>query len=1156
MACYYFKKNEKSSRSEASSKVTRPSVAAIKSLVMQIAGQDSVYRKNLVLYLRSKDQSFARDMTAADLAKELLLPPDKGDSTSNMTTFMLFDGFDLLAPEEATQLLRALLAIESVKTRVAIASAENFFHDSLERVDKGLETISTIEIGDHNQEDISHFIDSEIKDSGVLNGDGLTRIVALLRAKLPEIAKGNFESARQIVERVSEAVKEELFEEDIERLIAEDALKNQQELIHQTVTEYNESLNNQEIEQLNELLLWTIYATEVMSTDEMRAALFMCTKRAPLQSLEDKIREKYYKLLEVRKGSELGFGLNGVEEFDLVCLTNSEIDPYFRGQKREKRESDAEASDDPTISMTITIKNVRLSKVQRFFWDLSEKVVIDKFNFANSLKDFREKMTITSNSAEANLTLTKRCFDLLFDEPKEETKILCRYAMENLMWHLINLRLEIDARTIELSERHEVLSNIISLLQSANSIEQHLQDRFLSNSCWVSEDGGKALQEWLHDSGATDGLNRKDLKWLDGATTGPPLQVLKPIATAIASHWLCNRKWSAQSCFIWIDSFLEATGYGDEPAQATQALQARPEDENVPQPDAPNADTEVVASNEAVVNGINEDIDATEKIANDDENEEEDAPAERSDPDRILRGLSWAATILEMPEEKTSLWYERLGSTYLEYELYAPAKDVYLQAKTLPKSSWRVSEGLAKAYAESDDAKMALQEMDIALTKLREMNELPDDDQAAFVEDLQEAAKWHAKLGESAEAIDKLKEALQLDPLNSRIRHRYLEQLLDAGLGPEAQSMLEEMKVQPAKDENLTQLEQMMLDVLSWESTNLLDDFMIVFSATKGYNTFQSILESLERLIARARGKGRTSDEVDLLLCYGVALQYRSSTAEALKHWEECCNKGLQARNVSRPSSAFSAARFVLSHHYSQAQASSGTFEDFDALSSSLNQLIEKAKSYPYFAEELNRSLANFHYLAGKQQMARDLLQKAMKDAFAILGDDDPSNDWWGYAYMFQILLFAGEKLDALSAMTLYGPKGRYTVDYEMSMTCDGCKNRFQSSESTWQCCFCDDIAFHRECLDKLQNGTLRRPVCSPNHDWLFVPSWEDEFKETGKGRVRMGGELVDGKRVGGQIVPVEEWLDTVRNKWSIGKPEMEAIAKEVVQAAGDVVDA
>ena len=126
------------------------------------------------------------------------------------------------------------------------------------------------------------------------------RIVSSIRQKLPEIANGNF-NVRQIIETVSEAVELDHSEDQIVKLINADTLQNKDTTIKKLVDDLNASLNSQEIEQLNELLMWTIYAFEYLSVDEMRAALLLRTKRTPLQNLEEKMTQKYCKLLKIER---------------------------------------------------------------------------------------------------------------------------------------------------------------------------------------------------------------------------------------------------------------------------------------------------------------------------------------------------------------------------------------------------------------------------------------------------------------------------------------------------------------------------------------------------------------------------------------------------------------------------------------------------------------------------------------------------------------------------------------------------------------------------------------------------------------------------------------------------------------------------------------
>jgi hypothetical protein len=74
-------------------------------------------------------------------------------------------------------------------------------------------------------------------------------------------------------------------------------------------------------------------------------------------------------------------------------------------------------------------------------------------------------------------------------------------------------------------------------------------------------------------------------------------------------------------------------------------------------------------------------------------------------------------------------------------------------------------------------------------------------------------------------------------------------------------------------------------------------------------------------------------------------------------------------------------------------------------------------------------------------------------------------------------------------------------------------------------------------CYQKLKQDKLERFMCRPDHRWVHVPRWSDrEAVSIGKGRVRVRGELVDGERVGGEVVDIAQWLDEIRERWGIQK--------------------
>ena len=1119
LAYYRFMKTEKPSREVAIKD-------ALKSIAVQLAKRNLVYRKNLHKHLESKDLSFLRDTSVQDLLKELVPPPNMRDNEEAYV--LLFDGLDQLSADDATQFFAAVLAMESAKLRILVSGTEEALHSCINSLGKSSDSIPIIRVVEHNEADIKRFIDSELKACKALQGEAreIRRIKDSIREKLPEIVEGNFNDVRQIIERVSEAVESENSVEDITSLISVDTLKDKDAATERLVNDLNESLNVQEIEQLNELLIWTIYAFEYMSVDEMRAALFLRTKRTPLQSLEDKVARKYSKLL-----------LIDTDNNNFFKMKSTYLEDFFRNSTREKQEIDTDGVNDPKISMTITIDHVKLSKVQRFFWDLSEKVVLDKFAFSNSLTSPGHTVTVRANKTEAHLALTKRCFDLLLDERVEETKILCDYALINLPKHLHFLRGEIANNLLESAERIKIVDDLVSLLQFADCIERNLNERFLQQGCWLDQEYElQAIQLWLCDSEAMDRLNRRGLSWLKQVHSAGTISALKDIATMIARHWLCLRTWSAELPFQWIDMYLNQLARDQVQAERAGEPGSGSGEEAPGQEDGDKNSLRGEPASEVIPIGA-----------------------------RILRASEWASSEGKIP--KDSLWYERLGNTYLYYEATDLAKEAFLSAKELPGCFWKVSERLAEAYAMSNQKDLAVQEMEVVFADLRSKEGLTLDEKVELVEGLNKTAKWQTELKNTTDAIHMFWEAIHLDERHYRSYYELLNVFVITEQKTEATKLLSDMGAHTLEDDSQTQLGSMLLDFSSWGFS--FDYFCTVFDAIFDKDLSQVILRTVQGALTSARDSKTTRNVVDLLLWQGVGLALygteENRLESALERWRECYTLGFQSAESENWLSALYAARHVFGYLYSQVRSGRSSTSDVESYQRELEQLADSPSS-AYAAQHLRLPLASFYRLLDKQDAGQKLLLNDMKSGIDLLSDADPENDYLGYQTMANVLMHTGDDLNALSAWSLYGPPERYkevdatTSDQaekpdaqeeaspleteapaKLGYTCDGgCNITMTYADSIWFCKVCDDFQFHDECLKKLRAGTLNRYACSPDHEWLRVPSWIDEYRATGKGRVRIGGELQDGKRVGGTIVPVEEWLDMIREKWGIEKPAPE----------------
>lgn len=1134
LACYRFLNNEKSR--DCITKLSQRSKSALKLMAWQIAQQNMTYAKNLSSHLETKDASFMRNLPVKDLAQELLFPTVV-DHKPNMAFFLILDGLDQLTIEEASELLGAVLTVGSPTIRSVITATEDAFRNTLRVVGKSLDLIPEVQIQEENEVDIKQYVEAELDGHKTLRGDapGIERIKELIRERLPAISKGNYNNAKEIITNIRDAIESEQPEAEIIELISPNTVGKKERMAERLLNDLSNSLNDQEVEQLQELLIWTIYAEQPMSIDRLKAALFLRTKRVPLQSLEDKLKEKYSKVLEIRLNDHIG---------NKAVYANADITDFLRKLKRVKVENGGKTANEPSISMTINVNNVKLSTVRRFFWDLSELVVLDKFAFTEAFGGLKARKVIGTNKAEGHLALTRRCLDILLDEPVEETKVLSRYALACLPRHLEILMEHVDNGVIELVEREDIISRLVNLLQSADCLEKHIDVEPFNFYHWrwlIDPPKIEIIYRWLCDSEARRGLNRKDRTWLTSKASGGKVSALMDIAVMTARRWLCDRRWEVhwlcECIWVFLDQSL-STDLHTEPAKELKSDKANEEG--------------------AEAKGTNETL------------EPRSAKEPASLQDRILQAAEWATKAANITE-RTSVWFERLGTTYLFYGQFRAAREALLTAKALPDCSWKTSESLANAYAAGNELKEAVQEMRITLAHLMEKEDLTAFERDNLAFSLRESAEWQARLGETSDAIEMLQKAISINSNNHQNRFKYLTHLqllrlfVDTGRGPEAMKFLDNMRTQIIGSSGLSQLESMLLEFSSGQGPSY--NFKMVCTVTWCDDLFPSFDDSIQNALAHARYREETFTEAALYLLRGMALACREDKGLldlALESWRKCCKLAFQYESFHMTCRAIPAAEYILNYHFSKARSQPAVKSTLETIGAELKTLAERIEGRQrYSGQNYRLSVGSFYVFTGMQKMAQKLLLNDMKSGIDLLCGDNSKNDQYRFPEIANILTHTGDDLNALSAWSLWGPEERYDENSDRARplnealpskkdrivpwtrTCDGrCGKKWTYLDNIWFCKVCSDIQFDDVCLEKLHNGALPRFVCSPDHEFLYVPSWMEEFRATGKGRVRSGGTLQDGKRVGGSIVPVIEWLNNVREKWGMERLPTKASTK------------
>ena len=624
------------------------------------------------------------------------------------------------------------------------------------------------------------------------------------------------------------------------------------------------------------------------------------------------------------------------------------------------------------------------------------------------------------------------------------------------------------------------------------------------------------------------------------------------------------------------------------------------------------------------------------------------------DLDAIYRAVNWVEEELKITA-KDALWFERLGDTFLAFEFLDEAQAAFLDSKSLPDAHWKAPISLGGIHSVRGEFEMALKETEAVMEDLRARHKsagVPGTSPVDLLRVLRLRAWCHFKSKPSnvESAVALYQEILEIDPDDYYSQWRLFRILIDANRLSDALQPLRAFTAQPAnKIGELDQLAKMLFHFFSDVSVDFLwsiETFDLLVLVTTNDPLSALILERLKKSIDMATKENNTSALEVLLLLQGIALfQHNLDSADqkdAIASWKKCCSLGFkrEADYGGDRRSLFTitqATKRITYYHYESARKGG---IDAQQNIAELQEFYGEAQKIYWTARPVVCALAAYYASSDSPEKTRNLLLDDMKTALDLLSDDDPDNDFQGYLWMAEVMVHAGDDLNALSAWSLLVPddvdehesndsddvteasddkrsagdsnssdedqddtqetdsdnekeqvendeesaneeaaddSSQKSLESTISSTpkttdpspangvvpelaipetnsvdsspkartgklnnyCDGgCGTEWAYTDDLYVCKICSDTQFDLGCLNKLRAGTLKKVVCSRQHEWLHLPPFSDEeYQKVGKGNVRTGGTLVDGARQGGDIVPIAVWLDAIRAQWGIPKP-------------------
>ncbi|KKP01684.1 hypothetical protein THAR02_06230 [Trichoderma harzianum] len=1112
----------------------RPGATAVKHIAFQLAEEDSGTAKSMAAFCDDKhSESYFRDSSCKDLWRELKI----GTPKPGTMHFIVIDGLDGLFeghPEAASHFLDIFETIQSQtstgsdgnRVRLIVSGkSDNFQRESLQ-------SAPNIEIEKYNGADITSYIYEELKKTNLLQGEEseTTRLRTKVHDRLLEEAKGNFLKVQTALEKIKDLIISDGSEAEMDTILDE-SNQDKRTISENVILELQQSLKPQSIEELNELLIWIVYGSVYFDAAELEAARFLRFGTVSLQKLEDKLK----------------------------------------GMDRPRISENA-----PKISLNLTISNGDITTVQNVLWSLFQKSMVEKFEFELISGPTRSAAReIQVNEYDAHLAIVKQSLRFLTSPPDERTKLLGTYIVRELHGHLERLNQAVGYDQILASDKKEIGDGLFAL--------------------FVSGDGDRIeiFRNWLKDPDAIGHLGRLDKDWLRTVNSSPRpnRELLTPMMKTVAEHWLLDNKWHAGTCFHALRLFLRLDTL-EEPSEdkstvpTTQAISE--ELEAVEKWCEETLSPKTLSSlwyerlGEAARYYYEPDW-AIVKFTKASECDDVSISCFKSlaeayyDNDELLSACSSMEKALDVVNAAETPDKDELKSIYLRLafwynHLQQPDRAIahYEKALEVDADNQEALSGILTTSIASG-AEQTIYDLILNMSKLSSkepgLNQLASTvlDQAldySYKAPLRTLV--HRCLSQQScmaallEAVDQAIEAARKKGMEIEL----LALLLLRGLA----SLLNDLQdSQPSSQavafwiDGYTTMDQLIRKADSEEDTWRYQTF------------YHSIVGHLSSYYFEQTRKLSDPSEYYLKL-EELRRGFRFPGIEGI-HAADLFTSAFHTLHGNRDAARETVKQYM---RISMDNLSDDTDENdywaayiqFKCLAASgddLNALTAWPLLEPIETDVVAKAL-NFE--AGPQQWLIDEMTKFVK-AKCPLGATQSDRVNAVKAELEARLAAASKEGDeseqtelrteiqkALAALaSVQVPEGSVTSDTSgevtvalleskdiaktFGYTCDGTcgETPLDFNNGLNVCKYCWDVGFCDECLPQLKANKLRKIVCSSSHKWLAIPKWNPRGNAAARdGIVQVGGELVDGVRVGGETVIVKEWLASLEEGVAIAE--------------------
>ncbi|KAJ5154944.1 Tetratricopeptide-like helical [Penicillium coprophilum] len=1063
-------------------------VKALKVLAWQIAGQDIVYRKDI-----SSVKTIGINQIG-DLWEILFSKSYKSDSTF----FLLLDGIDQIEKSDLKEFIRVLEELQvtsetwlQFKLRIFITGRD----DTMRKIESQLGGgMSTIEMASENNDDIEKFIIDRMNKMEILSGSS-DQVLSLRREILQNLrtqTHGDFVNIGLLLHEISGKQRPGEIRDILSR-----SGGNRSDTIARKIERLNETLNEEDISDLNVILTWVVFACWPPSLGELEAVVFLKAGESSLRPLAEKIIDQYSSILRIMpepypvdKAIPATFGL-----LSTVVLVSDSIEDFFL--KQDDTDSNGDASD---IDDTGDVSEAEVRIVRRFLESICDPKLFSKFGFEDFFqrKLKGKKALVGVDMYNAHLSMLSTCLEVINRQESPKLTPLLNYACSYFPAHLH----VVDPSLMQPREKMALGPQLVSLLMDEQTIRKWWSPSgLLLRMQWIYTDELPELAlKWLQDSAVTKNLPDDQLKWVKSLSSKsePDADILEHIAKLTARLWL-KSGISAQSladCFAVIHGYITKIENRKNPQ--VQRSTSDPEPESI-------------------------------------------------DTSQILDAAEWARQKLGLDNLG---YYEtrNLACTLREYRKCAESVEYFKLSCSLREYNWLSQWGLANTYACQKEFALAIEAIEAAKNVI-ECGEIREDDSELIGMD-RDMAKYNEELGDINKSFAIYEEMLRKDPTDY---YAAVEITMHFRKNKDSEGLLKFLNSLKASIDDSTGLDRRTLMFHETYSHNGYHEALFALASDNEAfdiisESYQVAISAAKERLAEAANKGDRDEEILYNSCQGwlthkiAHLCYCNSTENverrefAIEQWERILQIGTKREEMSLSWLKEAVCGKLANVFFHEAM------RDTNAAASYLERLKQLATFKPIEDERpktyTTELIARYYALQGDETKAKDALRLHIKRNIDILSDDDPLNDWQGYLGLARHLMFAGQDVDCLAAWWLLVPYSHAETDPDSSEIetasecfgplwdgCYGCEENDKYADDMYVCRECEDIQFHAHCYRKLLEGTLKYEFCNKDHKMLHVPPYDPAQRQ----RVGVGNVLV-----GEEIIPVTEWLQRLKENWGI----------------------